>query len=123
MKKILIVDDEDEIRASITEMLINMQYEVYGARNGKEALVYVESQKPDLVISDILMPVMDGIKLLETLRSKVSTDKIPFIVLSAKTSGSNKDYCLSKGANEFLNKPFNALDLYDAVARNINPNK
>ncbi len=123
MYKIMVVDDEDEIRTSVAEMLINKKYEVHQARNGKEAFIMINNKIPDLIISDIMMPVMDGIKLLEMLKKEAATKDIPFIVLSAKSSGSNKDICIAKGADEYINKPFDALDLYNAVSKNLNKNK
>lgn len=123
MYTILVVDDEEEIRSSVAELLVHKQYRVYQAKNGKEAMLLMEKTKPDLIISDILMPVMDGLRLLELLKTDVNTKKIPFLVISAKSSGSNKEICLAKGANEYINKPFSAFDLYNAVERNLKTNQ
>ena len=119
MYTILVVDDEEEIRNSIAEILFQKQYSVCQAINGKEALAIIKQQSPDLIISDIRMPVMDGLKLLENLKAEKLFSTIPFIILSAKTSGATKEYCLNKGADEYLSKPFNAFDLYNAIEKNI----
>jgi CheY-like chemotaxis protein len=122
MNTILIVDDEEEIRNSIAEMLAHKFYKVEQARNGKEALEIISRKKPDLIISDIRMPVMDGMKLLKEIKQQEILKDIPVIVLSAKSSGSNRETCLENGASEYLSKPFNAADLYKAVEQNIKIN-
>jgi len=122
MNTILIVDDEEEIRNSIVEMLVHKFYKVEQARNGKEALEIISRKKPDLIISDIRMPVMDGMKLLKEIKQQEILKDIPVIVLSAKSSGSNRETCLENGASEYLSKPFNAADLYKAVEQNIKIN-
>ncbi len=123
MYTILIVDDEEEIRSSIAEILFQKNYKVYQAKNGKEALAVIYKTKPDLVISDIRMPVMDGIKLLEILKTEEDLSRIPFIIVSAKTSGLSREQCLQKGADEFICKPFNAYDLYKAIENNLTTKK
>lgn len=119
MYTILVVDDEEEIRSSIAEILFQKNYSVCQAKNGKEALHMIEKQRPDLIISDIRMPVMDGIRLLEILKKGEEYSEIPFIIVSAKTSGVSKEQCKQKGADEYISKPFNAFDLYEAIEKNI----
>ena len=113
--KILIADDEAEIRSLLRLYLENDGYTVIEAKDGAEALVKVKEQSPDLCVLDIMMPEMDGYQVLRKIRE---TNNIPVIILSAKDADSEKILGLNLGADDYISKPFNPLE---AVAR-INSN-
>ncbi|MBE6764943.1 MAG: response regulator transcription factor [Ruminococcaceae bacterium] len=105
--KILVADDEERIRKIITDFLTREGYTVIEASNGAQALKLCsgvsESDKPDLVILDIMMPVMDGLTVLEELRR---TTDIPVILLTAKSSESDQLGGFRMGADDYITKPF-----------------
>ncbi|ULT44905.1 response regulator [Niabella defluvii] len=83
------------------------EFVVYKASNGKEALKLVTSKKPDLVISDISMPEMDGITLCSTIKADINTSHIPVILLTAHTSQEIELKGTEEGADQYVTKPFN----------------
>ena len=113
--KILIADDEAEIRSLLKLYLENDGYSVVEAEDGIKALEMVTSEKPDLCVLDIMMPGMDGYQVLRKIRED---NNVPVIILSAKDADSEKILGLNLGADDYIDKPFNALE---AVAR-INSN-
>ena len=113
--KILVADDEAEIRSLLKLYLENEGYSVFEAVDGLEAMEKLKSDKPDLCVLDIMMPGMDGYQVLRKLRED---SNIPVIILSAKDADSEKILGLNLGADDYIAKPFNALE---AVAR-INSN-
>ena len=113
--KILVADDEAEIRSLLKLYLENEGYSVVEAVDGLEAMEKLKSDKPDLCVLDIMMPGMDGYQVLRKLRED---SNIPVIIFSAKDADSEKILGLNLGADDYIAKPFNALE---AVAR-INSN-
>lgn len=109
--RILVADDESDIRSVLVLYLENAGYEVVEAADGGEALEALLTQKIDLCLLDIMMPVMDGYQVLKRLRE---TSDIPVIVISAKGQDPEKILGLNLGADDYLVKPFNPLE---AVAR------
>jgi Response regulators consisting of a CheY-like receiver domain and a winged-helix DNA-binding domain len=106
--KILVCDDEKEIVDAIEIYLINEGYNVVKANDGKAALDYLEKNEIHLVIMDIMMPGMDGLHAVMRLREKTN---IPVIMLSAKTEDHDKILGLNVGADDYISKPFNPLEL------------
>ncbi|MDR0982525.1 MAG: response regulator [Culturomica sp.] len=104
--RILIVEDEVDIRLYLKEELSQL-YRILEATNGKEAFDIVLSEKPDLVISDVMMPEMDGIELTKRIKSNININHIPVILLTAKTSDSDKAEGYGVGAEAYVSKPFN----------------
>jgi two-component system sensor histidine kinase/response regulator len=104
--KILLVEDELNLRETITELLIYQNYNVKTANNGQEALEILNNWIPDLIISDIMMPIMDGHMLHETIRNKPHLSIIPFIFLTAKKGEDEMRKCMLNGVDDFLVKPF-----------------
>lgn len=103
--KIVVVDDDDEIR-NFLETELGLQYKVYVSRNGKEGLQTILKWQPDIIISDVMMPEMDGISLLKTIRNNPNVSHIPFILLTSKAEYKDRIDGLSKGADVYLGKPF-----------------
>jgi signal transduction histidine kinase/HAMP domain-containing protein len=104
-KNILIVDDDSRNIFTLTAVLENLKADVYSAFNGKEAIEVLESQKIDIVLMDIMMPVMDGLKAIKSIKSNPRFKDIPIIAITAKTMPQDKQDCLDAGANDYLAKP------------------
>jgi two-component system KDP operon response regulator KdpE len=113
--RVLIVEDEEKIINFIRLKLGLSGYEVIGAANGKEALDLARTAKPDVVVLDILMPVMDGFEVLKQLRT---FSNVPVIVATAKEFTSDK--ALSLGANDYMLKPFKPDELMRKIENILN---
>ncbi|KNY25236.1 response regulator transcription factor [Pseudobacteroides cellulosolvens] len=109
---ILVCDDEKEIVEAIEIYLKHEGYEVFKASNGLEALSIIENTEIHLIIMDIMMPKMDGIRTTMKIRDKKN---IPVIMLSAKSEDTDKILGLNIGADDYVTKPFNALELMARV--------
>jgi DNA-binding response OmpR family regulator len=104
-KTILIVEDEKEIHSFLNELLAE-KYKISVAYNGIEALENVKKEIPDLIISDVMMPLMDGIELCKEIKKDIQTCHIPFIMLTAKESVLHRIEGIESGANSYIPKPF-----------------
>jgi len=102
--KVLVVDDDDKIRILLLDTLSALGYNTIGAKDGEEALTLLEEQKPDLVISDIKMPRLNGLSLLRNIKNK--DPKIPVLMITGYNFTYTKDQALDGGADGFLAKPF-----------------
>lgn len=108
--KLLIVEDNFEMLLLLKETF-SAYYNVFTAENGKEALVILQEVKPDLIISDVMMPIMDGISLCKQLKNGKTTRHIPIILLTARNTTQSKLEGLKYGAIEYIHKPFNVKEL------------
>ena len=113
---ILIADDEKEIRELLRLYLENENYQVIEAEDGKQALEILHRQHVDLCILDIMMPKMDGYRVLKEIRMR---SNIPVMILSAKDADSEKILGLNLGADDYMAKPFNPLEAVARVNSNI----
>jgi len=104
-KKILIVEDEKEIHLFLNDLLAD-KYKIITAYNGVEALEIIEKELPDIIISDVMMPLMDGVELCKRVKTDLRTCHIPFIMLTAKDSVIHRIEGLESGANSYIPKPF-----------------
>lgn len=120
---ILVVEDDNDVRANITEILECHNYEVKSYGSAEEALKIFEAVNPDLVISDIKMPEMDGLQLLEILQNNLSYSHIPFIFLTAKADPRDIRKGMSFGADDYLIKPFRADELISSVRTRLEKKK
>ena len=116
--RVLIVEDEDEIRHYLRDELADT-YRISECVNGKEALDFILREKPDLVISDVMMPEMDGITLCKRLKANININHIPIILLTAKSSDEDKAEGFDIGADAYVAKPFNVELLKKRVANII----
>ncbi len=114
--KILVIEDEADLRASIVRFLLAEGYEVLVAGNGEEGVEVAVKEMPDLIICDIAMPQMDGFGTLFSLRENVTTTHIPFIFLTASDRVYDRKFGFELGANEYITKPF-SFDTLMAVIR------
>lgn len=119
--RVLIVEDEGEIREYLKNELLSL-YKIFEAPNGKLALDFILQEKPDLIISDVMMPEMDGITLSKKIKSNVHVNHIPIILLTAKVTDKNKVEGFEAGADAYVSKPFN-VDLLKSVIAGLLENR
>jgi CheY-like chemotaxis protein len=112
---ILVIDDEPALRSVLCTMLEVFGYSVIEAGSATFALSLLEEVKPDLILTDVMMPDMDGFTLIRRLRSEPTWSDIPALVISAKTTKDDRMAAETAGANGFLAKPFSAADLKTAL--------
>ena len=115
---VLVVDDNADMRTYIKNLL-QKQYHVVTANNGRDALHQITEYFPHLILSDIMMPVMDGIQLLKAVKENVQTQNIPVILLSARAGEESKIEGYETGADDYLIKPFSAKELLARVASQL----
>ncbi len=123
MKKILLIEDHQEIRENIAEILSLANFEVVEAENGKIGVEKAKSEKPDLIICDIMMPLLDGYGVLHMLSKNPDTSGIPFIFLTAKSEKEDFRKGMNLGADDYLIKPFDDIELLDAIEMRLKKNE
>lgn len=114
---VLIVEDNFELRKFIKDSL-SVTYNIYEAENGKEGLEKISAINPDVIVSDIMMPVMNGFKLCEEIKSNESISHIPVVLLTAKSTAENRIKGYKLGADGYLAKPFN-MEVLEARVQNL----
>lgn len=122
MKRILLIEDNPEVRENTSEILSLANYEVLVAENGKIGVDIAQRQKPDLIICDIMMPELDGYGVLHILSKNEKTAAIPFIFLTAKTEKTDIRKGMNLGADDYLTKPFDDTDLLNAIEARFRKN-
>lgn len=115
MKKILLIEDNQDVRENTAEILELANYKVATAENGKIGVELAKSVRPDLIICDVMMPELDGYGVLHVLSKNPETASIPFIFLTAKAEKADLRKGMNLGADDYLTKPFDDLELLDAV--------
>src|SRR2546421_6216306 len=115
--KILVCDDERHIVRLIQVNLERQGYTVTTAFDGKEGLEKIRTEKPDLVVLDVMMPYMDGFEVLKTIRREPETENLPVIMLTAKAQDKDVFEGYHYGADMYLTKPFNPMELVTFVKR------
>ncbi len=115
MKKILLIEDHPEMRENIEEILELAGYEVATAENGKLGVREAVDHQPDLIICDVMMPELDGYGVLRMLGRNPKTAAIPFIFLTAKAEKTDFRKGMSMGADDYITKPFEEVELLDAI--------
>lgn len=121
--KLLVIDDEDEIRENIARIFELSDYLVFTASNGKQGLLEAKRHSPDIIICDVMMPQMDGITFLNFLQNDPELSPIPVIFLTASANEADIRNGLKYGAEIFINKPFDIDDLLNAVEQRLNKKK
>ncbi len=115
MKTILLIEDNQEVRENSAEILELANYKVLQADNGKTGIELAQKMLPDLIICDIMMPVLDGYGVIHLLSKNETTAGIPFIFLTAKTERSDFRKGMELGADDYITKPFDDVELLNAV--------
>ncbi|HZY79209.1 MAG TPA: response regulator [Cyclobacteriaceae bacterium] len=123
MKKILVIEDNEDIRENTAEILSLANYSVVTAENGKVGVDLASREKPDLIICDIMMPELDGFGVLHILSKKPETAAIPFIFVTAKTERSDIRKGMELGADDYLTKPFDDTELLNAIEARFKKNE
>jgi DNA-binding response OmpR family regulator len=118
---ILIVDDDSGTRTLLTIMLRRHDYALFVAEGGEEALQVMAQHPVDLIITDLMMPGMDGYAFIEAVRHDYDRDTLPILVLSAVTSVEEMRTALTLGANRALSKPISAAHLEGLIQEMLNP--
>ncbi len=112
--KVLLVDDETEVRAGLREFLEGLDYAICEAADGEEALAKTFTEKPHLILLDLRLPKLDGYQVCQTLKGNPITSGIPIIMVSALNSAPNRIKGIEHGADDYVDKPF---DLEELAAR------
>lgn len=115
MQKLLVIEDNPEVRENIAEILQLSNYEVITANDGKAGVEIALKEIPDLIVCDIMMPVLDGYGVLNILGKHEETSGIPFIFLTAKSEKSDFRKGMGMGADDYIMKPFEGIELLNAV--------
>lgn len=122
MKTILLIEDNRDMRENTSEILQMSNYRVLTAENGKIGVSMAEIHKPDLIICDVMMPELDGFGVLSILSKKPETASIPFIFCTAKVERTDYRKGMSLGADDYITKPFDDVELLDAVESRLKKN-
>ena len=118
-KKILVIEDHSEVRENIMELLELSGYEAIGAKNGKVGVQEALKEKPQLILCDIMMPELDGYEVLYLLSKNAETTSKPFIFLTAKAEKGDFRKGMNMGADDYITKPFDEMELLGAVERRM----
>lgn len=117
--RVLYIEDEKTLQDVISQMLQILGYEVTCANNGKHGVELAKSWKPDLILTDLRMPIMDGPEAIRTLRHDSDTTGIPIFVLSAYSDSKTRDTCRQAGADDFFTKPPDIEKIDAAIKRTV----
>ena len=123
MKTILIIEDNEDIRENVEEILTLSSYKVLTAANGKEGVDVAQKNIPDLIICDIMMPGIDGYGVLHVLHKDPQTQNIPFIFLTSKSERSDFRAAMEMGADDYITKPFSGNELLNAIESRLKKNE
>lgn len=115
MKKVLVIEDNDDIREGTVEVLTLAGYEALAAKNGKLGVEMALSASPDIILCDIMMPELDGYGVLYLLSKNPKLASIPFIFMTAKAERADMRKGMEMGADDYLTKPFDDLELFNAI--------
>lgn len=116
MKKILVIEDDPQVRDNIQDILSLEEFCTITAANGLEGLDLAREERPDVIICDVMMPELDGYDVLTALRKDIETEAIPFIFLTAKAKRIDLRQGMALGADDYLTKPFTPAELRQAIA-------
>lgn len=121
MPRILVVDDDPNSRKIIELMLLSQGYSLIFAENGREAITKACSEAPDLILMDVLMPVMNGHEATRRLKADARTQAIPVVALTALAFASDRQEALAVGCDGYLSKPFTRRELLEVVRQFLPP--
>lgn len=121
-KTALIVEDSEALANMLSFLFMSRGIEVITAINGKKAMEQIRESAPDIIITDLMMPEMDGVELCKAVKNDVELRHIPIIVVSALSSEKNKDQLLSLGVDDYFQKPFQSSELIAAAEKALKGN-
>jgi CheY-like chemotaxis protein len=121
--RVLYIEDEKTLQDVISQMLELLGYEVACASNGKVGVEMAKDWQPDLILTDLRMPVMDGPEAIRTLRHDTDTTNIPIFVLSAYSDSKTRETCRQAGADDFFTKPPDIEKIDAAIKRTVSGRK
>jgi CheY-like chemotaxis protein len=116
-KKVLAVDDQNTVLMLERMMLSSAGFDVVTARDGEEALEKAAAEGPDLILLDVMMPKMDGYATCRALRARPETKSTPILMVTTRSEVNNMQTGFAAGCNEYVTKPFNAVELVSIVQR------
>jgi len=116
MTKVLVIDDEPVVRQLVNRLLSAEGYEVIEAPYGQAGYQMAVSEKPNIILLDLMMPVMDGFEVLSKLKSNPETRPIPVIILTAKIDAESERRCMRSGAEDYIKKPWGPGEIGDRIA-------
>lgn len=119
MKKILVIEDNEQVRENLAEILELSNYDVHTAENGKIGIEKALHEIPDLILCDVMMPELDGYGVLHVLDKNPKVADIPFIFLTAKADKTDFRKGMNLGADDYITKPFDDVELLDAIERRL----
>jgi DNA-binding NarL/FixJ family response regulator len=119
MKKILVIEDEPDMRRNLATILKLEKFNVLQAENGRAGLEIAKKELPDLIVCDVMMPEMDGHAVVQALREDTKAMNIPFIFLTAKGEQSDRRSGMNLGADDYLTKPVAKADLVSAITARL----
>ena len=117
-KKILIVDDSATV-LMMEEVMLGKSYDIVKAKDGTEALKVALTEKPDLILLDVVMPKMGGFEVCRVLRGIEATKRIPIIMVTTRGEGENVEAGFANGANDYVTKPVNQRELLSKITRHL----
>ncbi len=115
LKKILVIEDDADARMMLSLALKSSGYVVFGAENGKEGLQLFKEEKPDLVILDVVMPLMDGWEVLRRIKAGFKSRRIPVIMVTGKSEDADKVKGYDSGADFYVTKPYDIQKLLPII--------
>ncbi|MBI4526666.1 MAG: response regulator [Deltaproteobacteria bacterium] len=118
-KRILLAEDNEDTRLILRLIIESLGYEVTVAQDGREAVEMASSQLPDLVVMDILMPVMDGFEAIRRIREDPKIGSVPILAATVLATPGDRAKCLASGLDEYLSKPFTRSELEAAIKKLI----
>lgn len=122
-QRVVVADDDPIVIKFLSAIFQDEGYEVAVAMNGEEALALIQGTPPDLVILDLVMPYRDGFEVCEQMRSSTATRNVPVIILTMKEREQDALHAFEVGADDYIRKPFNALELLARARKLINNNR
>lgn len=113
----LLVDDTDTILLFLKTLLAGQGFDFLTAKNGEEAVAKARQERPDLILLDVFMPVMDGIEACRVLKGDPTLKDIPVVVVTARSEAENVEKCFDAGCDDYVFKPIRKLELLDKINR------
>ncbi len=121
MSRIVVCEDDPTIQRLVMVALRSTPHQVLMAQDGAEGLALIEAERPDLVVSDLAMPRLTGLELLDEMKARPELAHIPFLILTASAQRAQREEGMRRGAVGYLTKPFGVAELREAIERHVAP--